>query len=588
MNYNIFRFWVFIVVFIGLFSACAKQKTLHTSILFPVKNVQTELESIDNKEYVKVFNDAVRARNVGDLQSAANYFEKCIEIDSMQPLAFYHLSQLAMAGNDYNSALLLARDAYMLSAGDEAYGLHFGSLYSATGAPDSAIVLYERLLKKHPKSPALLFALSGGYMDTDKKEEAGKVIQKLLKVAPDNEQTLFRHYQYLLWTEDYDNALIFLKSKLKKYPENYKIHSALGEYYVNFKDDDNAFKHYRAMSVLNPDLPVSYIGMVKFYAGQDSLTKLSALTKSFITNDSIELIDKMQFLFGLVNDTVIVTKNPDFVINALNAIKPPAQNQPGIAILYSEFYKNTGDYEKADFYLAGLKEIRKNDCNFWVQRIMLLSRTKNFAKLRDVATESLTWCKENPLIFLFKGMAEIETEMYEKSIESLKTGLSYIGTNKKMQATFYAMLGSAYNGLKNYSLSDDFFQLSISLEPEDYGTLNNYSYFLSLRGTDLLNAEKMILKAIEADPENTTFLDTYAWVLYKTGQYSEALKVMEKVIADPIKNVEVYAHYVMILYSSGNKDKAKEEYEKMKNEYSSYPEIDKCIKEVEDLFGNGK
>ena len=587
MNYNIFRFWAFIVIFIGLFSACAKQKVLQPSIIFPVKDVQTELESIDNKEYVKVFNDAVRARNVGDFQSAANYFEKCIEIDSMQPLAFYHLSQLAVVGNDYNSALLLAHDAYMLSAEDESYGLHFGSLYSATGAPDSAIVLYENLLKKHPKSPALLFALSGSYMDTDKEEEAGKVIQKLLKVTPDNEQVFFRYYQYLLWKDDYDNALIFLKEKVKKYPENYKLHSALGEYYVNFGDKDNAFKHFRAMSVLNPDLPVSYIGMVKFYARQDSLDKLSVLTKSFLTNDSIELIDKMQFLFVLVSDTVAIEKNPDFVIDALKTIKTPAQNQPGMSILYSEFYKNTGDYEKADSYLAGLKDIRKNDPNYWIQRIMLLSKTKNYERLRNVTTESLTWCKENPLIFLFKGMAEIETGMYEKAIESLKTGLLHIGTSKKMQATFYAMLGSAYNGLKSYSLSDDFFQLSISLEPEDYGTLNNYSYFLSLRGKDLLNAEKMILKAVEADPENTTFLDTYAWVLYSSGKYSEALNVMEKVMIDPVKNAEVYAHYVMILYSSGNKNKAKEEYEKMKSEYSSDPEINKYKKEVEDLFGNG-
>ena len=76
-------------------------------------------------------------------------------------------------------------------------------------------------------------------------------------------------------------------------------------------------------------------------------------------------------------------------------------------------------------------------------------------------------------------------------------------------------------------------------------------------------AETMAKKVIETERNNTTFLDTYAWVLFKRGKTREAAKIMEKIIASGEKDdAEWYEHYGYILKKMGKCREAVEKWEK--------------------------
>jgi len=62
------------------------------------------------------------------------------------------------------------------------------------------------------------------------------------------------------------------------------------------------------------------------------------------------------------------------------------------------------------------------------------------------------------------------------------------------------------------------------------GTLNNYAYYLSLEGKQLVKAEQMSKKTVEIEPKNETYLDTYAWILYMQKRYSEARTYMDRAL----------------------------------------------------------
>ena len=57
-----------------------------------------------------------------------------------------------------------------------------------------------------------------------------------------------------------------------------------------------------------------------------------------------------------------------------------------------------------------------------------------------------------------------------------------------------------------------YYDKALENNPKNYGALNNYSYYLALLGRDLDKAERMSGEVIKANPENATYLDTYAWV----------------------------------------------------------------------------
>lgn len=93
--------------------------------------------------------------------------------------------------------------------------------------------------------------------------------------------------------------------------------------------------------------------------------------------------------------------------------------------------------------------------------------------------------------------------------------------------------------------------------------LNNYAYYLSLRNENLSKAEQMSSQAVLLEPENGTYLDTYAWVLYMRKDYSQALYYMKLAIQySPEISGVLYEHYGDILYRNDEKEKALEMWKK--------------------------
>ena len=90
--------------------------------------------------------------------------------------------------------------------------------------------------------------------------------------------------------------------------------------------------------------------------------------------------------------------------------------------------------------------------------------------------------------------------------------------------------------------------------PDNMAVLNNYAYFLSLDSVQLTRAEQMAERAVQLSPSNATYLDTYAWVLFKLGRTDQALKIIKQAVSlDKTNSTELLVHYGDILYATGEK-----------------------------------
>ena len=99
--------------------------------------------------------------------------------------------------------------------------------------------------------------------------------------------------------------------------------------------------------------------------------------------------------------------------------------------------------------------------------------------------------------------------------------------------------------------------------PDNVQVLNNYAYYLSLRGENLERAEEMSKKTIEMFPEEANYLDTYAWILYKMKKYEQAKSWMQKAL-DISESETFYSHMAEILTELGEKEEAELYLEKSK------------------------
>ena len=91
--------------------------------------------------------------------------------------------------------------------------------------------------------------------------------------------------------------------------------------------------------------------------------------------------------------------------------------------------------------------------------------------------------------------------------------------------------------------------------------LNNYAYFLSLDKKDLERAEEMSAKSLKLEPDNPTYLDTYAWILFQQKRYAEAQVYIDSVLVllgDSLTadDANLLEHAGDIYYKAGNKSRA--------------------------------
>ena len=83
---------------------------------------------------------------------------------------------------------------------------------------------------------------------------------------------------------------------------------------------------------------------------------------------------------------------------------------------------------------------------------------------------------------------------------------------------------------------------------------------------------------VQANPDNATFLDTYAWVLFKKKDYKLAQFYMESAIRnDSDKNPVLLEHYGDILYFLDEKDKAMENWKKSEEMGNDSPTLKEKI-----------
>jgi tetratricopeptide (TPR) repeat protein len=167
----------------------------------------------------------------------------------------------------------------------------------------------------------------------------------------------------------------------------------------------------------------------------------------------------------------------------------------------------------------------------------------------------------------------------QEALDVLSKGLRYVETDRD-RAMLYNLRGDFYHTLGFTPQMYADYDSTLIYDPENINVLNNYAYYLSVEGRDLKKALTMSAKTLEAEPLNATYLDTYAWILFKMKQYKEALGYMEKALRYIDRdNPEIYEHYGDVLFMCGEKEKALENWHKAVQFNSTSPTLDQKIRQ---------
>ena len=201
----------------------------------------------------------------------------------------------------------------------------------------------------------------------------------------------------------------------------------------------------------------------------------------------------------------------------------------------------------------------------WQNLLLLQAETQDYSGLLKSSNQAIELFPNQNFVFYLNAAAKYQAKDYAAAAVAYHQALAITFDNKEMQAQIYSGLGDVYNELKEYAKSDSFYNASLALKPDEVFVLNNYAYYLALRKEQLPKAAQMAKHANELQPNNASFEDTYAWVLFKMANYEQALIWIELALShSETQTATLMEHYGDILYFLTKKDAAVQAIEKWK------------------------
>lgn len=541
--------WLIAVVLIGAIG-CKSVKNPVTPKT-ELKNRISVLSHQNKRKFDYFFYEGQRLKMNGDLNKAKNYFVECLKIDSLSGTCYYELANIAIAAKNYKAAQTLLSNSVRLSPTNKWYQILLGDLYQQNNEIPKAVETYQGLVSKFPNNDEYIYILAQLYYKNKQLDKAIDTYNKLEKNIGINEVISIEKEKIYLEMGKEGPALKEINALIQDNPYEPRYYGFLGDYYLYTKDLDKAEQSYRKILELDGDNGLGYFSISNVNLQKKDTTNFFYNFKKGLEDSDLALEAKFQRLLPLLMGKNFKNYDANVIEELFSTLTKIHKNDARGYIYYANYLQNNNNKEKALAQYKKSLNIDKSNPAVWQDMFFLQIDLGKFDDLYTDTKEALIIYPEQPLFNLFYAMGALQKEEYEKAKEKLLEGLKYVGKNKNLEGQFYAYLGDVEYSLKNSSEAFKNYQKALEIDENNVVVLNNYSYYLSVENSNLELAEKMISKCIELEPGNSTYLDTYAWVLFKRGRYFEAKYIIERAIDNGGKNSEVIVeHYGDILYKN--------------------------------------
>ena len=530
------------------------------------KKKEIKLSEQQQLEFDYAFTEANKAVLLGELKKGVALYASCLKIDPSSAAVRYELANIYINQENYNSALELARGAVRLQPTNLWYQIQLANIYQKKGMIDHACKVYERLIDMNPDRYDFYYLEAALFSSVEKFEEAIEVYDRLEKRKGIQEGVSLEKERLYMKLGKKKQAYAEVQKLIKKFPFRADFHGILADLYLSDKQEDKAFKQYQEILKIDPNNGLVHFYLADFYRKNGELDKSNkSLLKAF-EQESIQADQKIQYLISILVNPKQVKIEDDVLKNLLDALVKVHPENVRVHALYADYLRKRKDIKGAKFHLEKVLEEDKSNYVVWEELLLINNELLDFDEILRLSSEALKYFPAQPVLYIFKGVAEAQKENFKQAISTFENGMSYIGDNYKLRIQFQTYLGDAYyqSGIaeKAFKAYDEV----LLFDPENVFVLNNYSYYLSERNEQLSKAEKMSSKCVSIEPENSTYLDTYAWVLFQLGKFQLAKDQMEKALKfGGNESAVIVEHYGDILYRLNDKENALKEWKKAKD-----------------------
>ncbi len=465
---------------------------------------------------------------------------------------------------------------------------------------------FKKVLAVEPENEDAITGLAGVYSDRGDARAASQLLEKLTSKSPSPRAlvVLANSYEQM---HEYGLAAETYKKALSLDPSRQELKSALAEDQALSGHLDDALKTYRELAEANPRDAQPYLGMSQIYREQknfDLARKMNDKAKELDPDDLKVRYNEVALLEdeGKTNEAIATLKS---ILDSTAHRTYDFNERSNRAKMLEQLgllYRNTEQYDQA---VEVYRQIAALDPQFAARAEAQIIDTyrvgKDYAKAQQESDAALkrfpndrTVREVHAQVLADQGKADVaiaelkksldgkndrETyiaiaEVYEKSHNYPEMGKALDAAEKLAQdkadkATILFMRGSMYEREKKYDLAEKMFRQVLEVDPTNASALNYLGYMLADQNVRLQEAQDLVGRAVQIEPNNYAFLDSLGWVYYRLNRLDEAERQLTRSLQLMAKDPTIHDHLGDVYFKQGKLKQAIDQWQSSLKEWNA-------------------
>lgn len=517
----------------------------------------------------RMFLEAVCQRNAGNDSLASLILDSCAKTKEDAAEMYFLKSNIYSDADNDSLAFIYMKRASKLQPDNDTYNESVANTYIKQGKYGKAIHALEKFYTTHRDRSDLLNILLALYLHGKDYDKALSTLDRMDKVdgkSEDNDFTRLRIYEQI---GDTKSSYRTLKSIVDEHPfePNYMV--MLGNWLYQKDRKKEAYGFFQKALKLDSENAFTLNSLADYYKGMGDVAASDSIKQRMLFSPKTDAETRARMLVDYVlnnrDRTDLDSTAMIAIIDRTMAAAPHDADLSNIKAVYLEKIGMPADSVNAAFMHT--LEVAPDD---FTARSQLIQRLwMKWDKVEKLALQGTQYNPEEPTFFYFLAIAQFQKDRLPESIKTLQTGINVAAADKNpnsgLISDMYAMIGDSYMKLEEADKAFAAYDSCLQWKDDNIMALNNYAYYLSDKNGDLKKAEAMSRKTIEAEPTNSTYLDTYAWILYLLERYDEAKAYIDRALendTDSVPSAVVIEHAGDIYCKSGEKERAAELWQK--------------------------
>ena len=555
-------------------SLCAAILLLLTVLPFADKLMASDRKAISEDDRGKaeyIFLEAEKQRNMGRDDAFHHLLQYAHSLDPENSAIAYYLgysrlmkSNLSVSDSLFSSSLRMMRKHVDAHPEDKYEAMLYANGNMIANQVQEGLRVLKIQAERNPHNVEVQLSIADAYARLEDYRNAIAAYDSVQQWQGQSVQLSARKVRAYQALNDTVGAIGEMRSLLATAPRNVDYNLAMGNMMLMFGERDSALTYYDKAQQYEPENGATYLAKAQFYNAIGDSVNYDQQTYQALVSKDLDVASKVEVLADYARHLLVAKDSSARTENLFKVLIEQHPNEPQIRMLFSDYLAAKDDMKGAAEQMDYAVNLDPTDAQAWNRLLVLNIISENYEAAIAAGDRAIELNPNDIELYGYIAPAYYNIKQYDKAIEVYKKALAAVdSTDTEHRSMFLGGMGDAKFSMGDTIGAFALYDQAIEIDPNNVSILNNYAYFLTLCNRDLDKAERMSAKTVQAEPQNATFLDTYAWVFYKRKEYTMAQLYIEMAIKNEHRpSSDIYDHYGDILLAVGNKQEALKQWKK--------------------------